>query len=126
MIHLAARSRSAVSSTTTGGLPGPPAMTRLPVWVAKATTPCPPVTAMSLIFGWVISVWADGTEGSLRQHTQFGGPPASTMAVFISWMTRAATALVLGWGLLTTALPPASIMTALNRMVGAPLVTGFI
>ena len=125
MIHRAARSRSAVSSTTTGGFPGPPAMRRLPVWVAKATTPWPPVTAINLILGCVISAWADGTDGSSKQHTQFSGPPAAAIAWFRSRITRAETILVFGCGLLTTVLPPASIIIALNRIVGAPLVTGF-
>jgi len=51
IMHRAACSRSADSSTTTGGLPGPPAMTRLPVFVANSTTRWPPVTAIRLILG---------------------------------------------------------------------------
>jgi len=51
MMDLAAMSRSAVSSTTTGGLPGPAAMTRLPDLAATRTTPGPPVTQSSAMPG---------------------------------------------------------------------------
>ncbi len=40
-------SMSAVSSTTTGGLPGPAVMARLPERIASVTTPPPPVTSRS-------------------------------------------------------------------------------
>ena len=44
MIAFAARFMHAVSSTSTGGLPGPAQMARLPVCIAAFTTPGPPVT----------------------------------------------------------------------------------
>ena len=50
-IERAALSRSAVSSTTTGGLPGPAAITRLPDFAAARTTAGPPVTHSSAMRG---------------------------------------------------------------------------
>ena len=47
MIERAARSRSAVSSTTTGGLPGPATMARLPLFIAARATAGPPVTQIT-------------------------------------------------------------------------------
>ena len=41
----------AVSSTTTGGLPGPAAITRLPDCIAACTTAGPPVTHSSATSG---------------------------------------------------------------------------
>ena len=38
---------AAVSSTNTGGLPGPAQIARLPVCIAALTTPGPPVTSSS-------------------------------------------------------------------------------
>src|SRR5213078_1044028 len=43
MIERAARFMHAVSSTQTGGLPGPAQIARLPVCIAAFTTPGPPV-----------------------------------------------------------------------------------
>jgi len=43
--------RSAVSSTTTGGFPGPPAITRLPDLMATCATAAPPVTHSNATLG---------------------------------------------------------------------------
>ena len=63
MMALAARFMQAVSSTSTGGLPGPAQMARLPVCIAAFTTPGPPVTQQQAD-GLVA---ADGVEGLERR-----------------------------------------------------------
>jgi hypothetical protein len=84
---LAARVRSAVSSTTTGGLPGPAAIARLPLFMAAATTPGPPVTTSSRMPLCFISAPADSMVGSAIEVIRFSGPPTPTMAS-LSLLTR--------------------------------------
>ena len=50
MIAFAARVGQQVSSTNTGGFPGPAQTARLPVFIAAATTAGPPVTQSSFTF----------------------------------------------------------------------------
>ena len=76
----AATSRSAVSSTTAGGLPGPAAITFLPLTIAALTTPGPPVTTSRRTPGCLISVSALSIVGRSTQASRFSGPPAATIA----------------------------------------------
>src|SRR5580765_6081896 len=79
-----ALSMSAVSSTTTGGLPGPAQMARWPDSIAAFTTPPPPVTTTRRMPGYRISAWALSTVGLATQATRFAGPPTATTALLIS------------------------------------------
>ena len=83
-ISCAALGISAVSSTTTGGFPGPAAMTRFPDFIAARTTPPPPVTTSSLIPRFSISSPADSTVGSQIVVITLGGPPSE----MIAWLIR--------------------------------------
>ena len=74
--------KSAVSSTTTGGLPGPAAITFLPLFIAARTTAGPPVTTSRFTSGCSNSACALSIVGSLTVHSTFGGPPARWMASF--------------------------------------------
>src|SRR5512137_2715808 len=118
----AALSMSAVSSTTTGGLPGPAQMARLPDSIAALTTPPPPVTTTRRIPGCVIRVWALSTVGLAMQAIRFCGPPAATMALWMRATLWQETRRALGWTLKTTALPAASIAMVLLMMVEVGLV----
>ena len=79
MIDRAARSRSASSSTTTGGLPGPPAMTRLPDCAAAFTTAGPPVTHSSATSGWRKICSALSMFGSATIVITFETPISASM-----------------------------------------------
>ena len=70
----AALSMCAVSSTTTGGLPGPAQMARLPLAIAAFTTAPPPVTTSRRMPGWRITSCADSMVGFDRHVTTFGRP----------------------------------------------------
>ena len=70
----AATPRSAVSSTTAGGLPGPAAITFLPLPIAAFTTPGPPVTTSRRTPGYFISVSALSIVGRSTQASRFSGP----------------------------------------------------
>ena len=78
----AATSRSAVSSTTAGGLPGPAAITFLPLPMAAFTTPGPPVTTSRRTPGWRISDSALSMVGRSMQQSSDSGPPAAEIASF--------------------------------------------
>ena len=81
-----ALSMSAVSSTTTGGLPGPAQTARLPLLMASLTTPGPPVTINSRMPGWRISSCALAMVGSAMAVSRLAGPPAPTTARLMSWI----------------------------------------
>ena len=115
---------SAVSSTTTGGLPGPAQMARLPLDIAACTTPPPPVTTTSRMPGCFISACALSTVGLAMQVIRFCGPPAATMALLMSATLWQETRLALGWTLNTTALPAATIAIVLLMIVEVGLVVG--
>ena len=68
--------RSAVSSTTQGGLPGPAQMAFFPLAIAAFTTPGPPVTTRRRHPGCFISSPALSMVGSATAHRRFCGPPA--------------------------------------------------
>jgi len=112
-MSLAACSRWAVSSTTTGGLPGPAPMAGLPEVRAAWTTPGPPVAATRRTARCFISRSRASMLGTVRVETSpSGAPPAAR-----EWRTRSTAARVLrtapGWGAKTTELPPASMQIVL-------------
>ena len=120
----AAFSTSAVSSTTTGGLPGPAQMARLPLDMAALTTAPPPVTTITRMFGCFMSCPADSMVGSATHTTVLGGPPAATMALLSKAMVWMEHCLAEGCTLKTTTLPAASMPMALQMMVEVGLVVG--
>ena len=122
----AAFSMSAVSSTTTGGLPGPAQIARLPLLIAASTTPGPPVTTKSRTPGCLISACADSIVGSSIAVTRLGGPPACVMASLSSTMLRIETRLAMGCTLKTTVLPAANMPIVLQMMVDVGFVLGVI
>ncbi len=124
MMHRAARSRSAVSLTTTGGLPGPATIARLVCIIAARPTAGPPVTQIRLTSGSVNSALADSIVGSVSTQIRLSRPRSREIA----WLKRrtpsAAIRLPLGCGLTTTVLPAAIMLTALPVIVGNEWVTG--
>jgi hypothetical protein len=119
-----ARSRWAVSSTTTGGLPGQAQMARLPQVMVALTTAGPPVTTTRRIPSCRISAWADSTVGSATQATRFSGPPAEVMASLRSCTCLRETFFAEGCTLKTTEFPLAITPMSLRRMVSVGFVVG--
>ncbi len=124
MMPRAAWPMSAVSSTTTGGLPGPAATTFLPEFMATLTTPGPPVTTSRLMPGYFINSWADRIVGLATQHSRLSGPPTSMLARFMMSTVIAEVCLARGWQLNTPVLPPATKPMPLQMMVSVALVVG--
>src|SRR5215472_19308742 len=124
--HLAALRTSAVSSTTTGGLPGPAATTRLPLLSAARTTATPPVATTILTLRCVISAVPVSMVGSSTPVITLSGPPATTTAWLISSIVFMLQTLALGWALTTVALPAAIMQIALLRITDDGFVTGVI
>src|SRR6202161_1545174 len=79
-----ALSMSAVSSTMTGGLPGPAQMARLPLAMAAWTTPPPPVTTTKRMPEWFIHAWARSAVGWATHLMILRGPPAARIALLMS------------------------------------------
>ncbi len=124
MMHRAARSRSAFWSTTTGGLPGPAAMTRLPYLLAAATTIGPPVTHSSATLGcWNICV-AVSMLGSCTVVSTLATPHSRSISRLKSCSAYCATRLPDGCGAKIAVLPAARMLIALAAMVGTECVTG--
>ena len=67
--------RSAVSSTTTGGLPGPAAITFFALFIAARTTAGPPVTTSRLTWGCSKSFCARLDRGLDHRAQHVGRPP---------------------------------------------------
>src|SRR5256885_2037531 len=122
----AALSMSAVSSTTTGGLPGPAQMARLPLPIAALTTSGPPVTTTSRTPGWRISSFADSMVGFDTPVTTFAGPPSDMMALLSRAIVCMQQFFAYGWTLKTRESPAASMPMELQMMVDVGLVTGVI
>src|SRR5450759_3618689 len=122
----AARSTSAVWSTTAGGLPGPAVIARLPVLSASRTTAGPPVTRTTRTPGWLMSARAVSMVGAATAATRFGGPPAATMARLIRRIVSAEQRFALGWALKTTAFPAETMLIVLLMIVEVGFVTGVI
>ena len=95
-ISLPALAMSAVSSTTTGGFPGPAQIAFLPLFIAALTTPPPPVTTTSRTFGCFIISPAVSCVGSPMQQSRLRGPPAAAIALLRS-RTVKARCLGVGW-----------------------------
>ena len=70
----AARSTSAVASTTAGGLPGPAVIARLSVRSASRTTAGPPVTRRTRTPGWLIRARAVSIVGRGHRRHQVRRP----------------------------------------------------
>ena len=85
MMAAAAAVGQAVSSTTTGGLPGPAAMTRLPVCIAAFTTAGPPVTQRSAMPGCSKSASADAMLGSATVVIALATPVSRSISRFHIW-----------------------------------------
>src|SRR5581483_6016804 len=113
-------------STTTGGLPGPAQMARLPLFIAALTTSPPPVTTTRRTPGCFISSCADSMVGLATPVITFGGPPAPTMALFSSAMVCMQQFFAYGWTLKTTLFAAASMPIELQMIVEVGLVTGVI
>src|SRR4051812_28373047 len=124
MRHLAARFRQAVSSTNTGGLPGPAQMARLPVCMAAFTTAGPPVTHRRRTASWVQMDLNESRVGCSMIVTRLSMPVSRSMALLYSRTAIAAHLAAEGCALKTTALPAATILTMLPLKVGMEWVEG--
>ncbi len=122
----AAFCRSAVSSTTTGGLPGPAAMTFLPLANAAWTTPAPPVTTSSRIPCVCMSCCAVSIVGSAHVVSRLAGPPASSTASLNRDSVRSVTRFADGCALNTTAFPAEIMPMPLLMIVSDGFVDGVI
>ncbi|GCS54874.1 hypothetical protein HmCms186_04543 [Escherichia coli] len=121
----AARARSAVSSTTTGGLPAPAAIRRLLVCLrAASTTASPPVTTKRPMPGNLNKRCAVSISGFATVTSKFSGPPAATIAWLSSVIARWETFFAAGCGAKMTLLPAAIRLMALLMTVAAGLVEG--
>jgi len=116
--------RSAVSSTTAGGLPGPAHTARLPDCIAALTTPGPPVTTSKLMPLWCISAVADSMVGIATAVIRLGGPPAATAAAFSARTVASELRRADGCALNTTAFPAATMPMVLQMIVLVGLVVG--
>src|SRR3974390_21592 len=118
MIALAARFMQAVSSTTTGGLPGPGQIARLPVCIAAFTTAGPPVTQSNRTASWLQIALNESSVGCSTIVMTFSTPTSRSIAWLYSRTAVAAHLAALGWALNTTALPAATMFTTLPLNVG--------
>jgi hypothetical protein len=75
---------------------------------------------------WPISSVALSMVGSATPHTRLAGPPACTMASFISCTAWLELPLAPGWALNTTELPAATMEIVLQITVEVGLVLGMI
>ncbi len=115
---------SAVASTSTGGLPGPAQMARLPVFIAASTTPGPPVTQSRRTFSFAHISPNDSSVGCSMMVAMFSMPMARWIASLNLRTAVAAQRLAAGWALNTTALPAATMLTMLPARVGIEWVEG--
>src|SRR5688572_19742985 len=123
-IDSAAFFRQAVSSTTTGGLPGPATIARFFAASAARATAGPPVTTSSGMPRW-LKIWsAVSSVGGMTQLTRLSMPNFAAMALLYSRAAVAAQCVPLGWVLATIELPAASMLIALAVSVGTLCVTG--
>ena len=75
---------SAVSSTTTGGLPAPAPMAFLPLESTVLTMAGPPVATSMRILGWLIMALVFSIEGADTVTTRLAGAPALQRALLMS------------------------------------------
>ena len=120
----AARSMSAVVSTSTGGLPGPAQIARLPVCIAAATTPGPPVTHNRRTFSLAHISLNESNVGCSMMQAMFSMPVARWIASLNLRTDIAAQRAAAGCALNTTALPAATMLTILPARVGIECVDG--
>jgi len=113
-----------VPSTSTGGLPGPAQMARLPLAMAARTTPGPPVTQRMSTSPDLQMAPKVSRVGVSTMATRFSMPVSLRMARLMARMASAAHLAPPGWGLTTRALPAAPMLTMLEAMVGMEWVTG--
>ncbi len=125
-ISLAAFLILAVSSTITGGFPGPAAIHFLPLFIAISTTASPPVTANILISLWVIITLLESIVGLLGAVSNSLGPPTSWIALLRIAIVSKHTFLAAGCGLYTTPFPAATIDILLLITVELGFVEGVI
>src|SRR4051812_46513900 len=123
-IDVAAFCRHAVSSTTTGGLPGPATIARLLAFSAARATAGPPVTTNRLIPRWWKTSSAVRSVGGTMIVIRCSMPYLALMALLYSRTAWAAQLLPLGCGLQTIALPLATMLITLAVSVGMLCVTG--
>ena len=126
IISFAAFGISAVSSTTTGGLPAPAPIAFLPEERSILTTPGPPVATSILTDGSFTILFDVSIVGLATVATIFSGPPAARTALFTRSTAYAEILFACGWGLKRTPLPPASIQILLQITVQLGLVEGVI
>ena len=81
MMWRAAWSRSAQGSTTTGGFPGPAAITRFPAPIAARTTAGPPVTQTRAMSGWRKSAWVASMLASSKEQIPLRTPSSASIAL---------------------------------------------
>src|SRR5262245_9826267 len=124
MIDLAARVMQAVSSTSTGGLPGPAQMARFPVCIAALTTAGPPVTHNSLTASCAQIALKESRVGCSTIVTRCSIPVSRSIARLYSRTATAAHFAAEGCALKTTAFPDATILTMLPLSVGTECVDG--
>src|SRR5262245_28011618 len=124
MIDTAALSRQAVSSTTTGGLPGPATIARLDALSAARATAGPPVTTSSEIPRWWNNCSAVSSVGAAMTVIRCSMPYLAFIALFHSRTAWTAERVPDGCGLATIELPLAIMLTALAPRVGTEWVTG--
>ena len=125
-MSFAAFSISAVSSTTTGGLPAPAPIAFLPVDITALTIPGPPVATSIRTFGWFIMIFVFSIDGSLTVTIKFLGAPSSSNLAFSFLINQMETPFERGCGLNTTVFPPASIAMELQITVSVGFVVGAI
>src|SRR5436190_15191957 len=120
----AAISRQAVSSTTTGGFPGPATMARLRACSAARATLGPPVTTNNEMPRWLKISSAVSNVGGTTQVTRWSMPNWAEMALLYSRTAWAAHLTPLGCALATIAFPEATMLMMLAVSVGTEWVTG--
>src|SRR5881275_2791927 len=114
----AARFRHAVSSTTTGGLPGPATMARfLAARAARATAGPPVTTSRGMPRCWKMASAVSSVGGTTHVMT-WSTPYFAAICRLYSRTAMAAQCVPLGWGLATRALPLAIMLIALADRVG--------
>src|SRR3954470_1331079 len=123
-IDSAAFLRQALSSTTTGGLPGPATIARFFVASAARATAGPPVTTSSgMPLWWNISSALRSVAGTM-QVTRCSIPNRAAIALLYSRTAWAADRTPLGCALATTALPLATMLMTFAVSGGTLWVTG--
>src|SRR3954468_20821946 len=120
----AAFARSAVSSTTTGGLPGPTPIAGVPERYAACTTGPPPVARTSLVCLSAIMASTRGIVGLGRTWMTSAGAPALVAAAASTRVASTPVWAASGWGLTTTAFRVSMAQRTLKYSAATGLVEG--